>query len=166
MNNAITLDEISIRTGLQPGDTGDIMAMHGRLYYKEYGYTRLFEYYVAQSLAEFLDKYEPGRNRIWVCEHHNRMVGSLVLMDRGDTAQLRYFLLEQEFRGFGLGSKLLDLFMEFLRGCGYRSSYLWTTGQQVTAAKLYMRYGYRLTKEKPSVAFGVELIEQRYDMNL
>ena len=94
------------------------------------------------------------------------MVGSLVLMDRGDAAQLRYFLLEPEYRGFGLGSKLLDLFMEFMRGCRYRSSYLWTTEQQLTAAKLYMRYGYRLTEEKPSTAFGVPLIEQRYDMTL
>jgi len=166
MNNQITLNHIPIRTELRAGDVGAIMSMHGRLYYKEYGYSRPFEHYVAQSLAEFLERYEPMRNRIWVCEHEDRMVGSLVLMDRGDAAQLRYFLLEPEYRGFGLGSKLLDLFMEFMRGCRYQSSYLWTTEQQLTAAKLYMRYGYRLTEEKPSTAFGVPLIEQRYDMTL
>ncbi|HND48110.1 MAG TPA: hypothetical protein PLL95_06085, partial [Anaerolineales bacterium] len=58
----------------------------------------------------------------------------------------------------------MDLFMEFFQDCGYASSYLWTTEQQLTAAKLYKRYGYQLTEEKPSTAFGVSLTEQRYDL--
>jgi len=164
--NKISLDDISIRTDLRAGDIGGILSMHGRLYYKEYGYTGPFEMYVAQSLAEFIELYNPARNRIWICEYDTRVVGTLVLLDRGEAAQLRYFLLEPEYRGFGLGSKLMDQFMEFLRGCGYKSSYLWTTEQQLTAAKLYKRYGYELTEEKPSMAFGVPLIEQRYDLSL
>lgn len=95
-----------------------------------------------------------------------RPIGTLALLDRGESAQLRYFLLEPEYRGVGLGTKLMDLFMEFLRNCGYKSSYLWTTEQQLTAAKLYKRYGYQFTEEKPSTAFGIPLIEQRYDLIL
>jgi peptidyl-dipeptidase Dcp len=56
--------------------------------------------------------------------------------------------------------------MEFLQTCGYKSSYLWTTEQQLIAAKLYKRYGYQLTEEKPSTAFGIPLTEQRYDLIL
>lgn len=164
--NKISLNDISIRTELRPGDIGGILSMHGRLYYQECGYTSPFEMYVAQSLAEFIEKYNPERNRIWVCERDDRMVGTLVLMDRGHAAQLRYYLLEPEYRGMGLGTKLMESFMEFLRGCGYKSSYLWTTEQQLTAAKLYKRYGYQLTEEKPSTAFGIPLIEQRYDLIL
>ena len=173
MTKNISLDDISIRTELRPGDIGDILSMHGRLYYKEYGYTGPFEMYVAQSLAEFIELYNPERSRIWVCEHKRsspvddgRTIGTLVLLDRGESAQLRYFLLEPEYRGFGLGTKLMDLFMEFLRNCGYKSSYLWTTEQQLNAAKLYKRYGYQLTEEKQSMAFGIPLTEQRYDLIL
>ena len=166
MSSTITLNDISIRTELRPGDIGGILSMHGRLYYKEFGYTGSFEMYVAQSLVEFVELYHPERNRIWVCEHRDRMIGTLVLLDRGEVAQLRYFLLEPEYRGFGLGSKLLDQFMECLHLCSYKSSYLWTTEQQLTAAKLYKRYGYELTEEKSSTAFGVSLIEQRYDLIL
>jgi len=36
----------------------------------------------------------------------------------------------------------------------------------VGAAKLYKRYGYKLTEEKPSTAFGISLVEQRYDLIL
>jgi peptidyl-dipeptidase Dcp len=173
MPDKTLLNQISIRTELRPGDIGNILSMHGRLYFKEYGYTGPFEYYVAQSLAEFVQLYNSERNRIWICEHKrsspvddDRMIGTLVLLDRGESAQLRYFLFEPEYRGMGLGTKLMDSFMEFLHDCGYKSSYLWTTEQQVVAAKVYMRYGYQLTEEKPSTAFGVPLMEQRYDLIL
>ena len=48
-------------------------------------------------------------------------------MDREESAQLRYFLIEPDYRGIGLGSKLLNMYMDFLRECGYKKSYLWTT---------------------------------------
>jgi peptidyl-dipeptidase Dcp len=92
------------------------------------------------------------------------MIGFLLLMDRGPAAQLRYFLIEPEYRGIGLGSKLMDLYMHFFRECGYRGSYLWTTHELSTAAYLYQRHGFKLTEEKESTAFGKPLREQRYDL--
>ena len=165
MNN-VSLNDISIRTELQPGDMGYITYMHGALYHKEYNYNLQFESYVAKGLCEFYEKYNPKRNRIWACEHENRMIGFLLLMDRGNAAQLRYFLIEPEYRGIGLGSKLLKLYMNFLRACGYRESYLWTTHELTTAAALYKRLGYKLTEEKESNSFGKPLTEQRYDLIL
>jgi peptidyl-dipeptidase Dcp len=94
------------------------------------------------------------------------MIGFLLLMDRGEAAQLRYFLIEPEYRGIGLGSKLLNLYMGFLRECGYKASYLWTTHELITAAALYKRLGYKLTEEKESNSFGKPLREQRYDLIL
>jgi peptidyl-dipeptidase Dcp len=94
------------------------------------------------------------------------MIGFLLLMDRGEAAQLRFFLIEPEYRGIGLGSKLLNLYMNFLRECGYKASYLWTTHELFTAALLYKRLGFQLTEEKESAAFGKPLREQRYDLVL
>ncbi len=164
--NKVSLDDISIRTELQPGDIGYVTYLHGALYHREYNYGLQFESYVAKGLCEFYEKYNPQRNRIWVCEHKNRMIGFLLLMDRGEAAQLRYFLIEPEYRGIGLGSKLLNLYMGFLRECGYRASYLWTTHELITAAALYKRLGYKLTEEKESNSFGKPLKEQRYDLIL
>src|SRR5690349_22403746 len=96
--NQILLDDISIRTELRPGDLGYVTYMHGALYSKEYQYGLQFERYVATGLCEFYEKYNPQRNRIWACEHNNRMIGFLLLMDRGKAAQLRYFLIEPEYR--------------------------------------------------------------------
>ena len=179
MNN-ISLEDISIRTELRPGDIGYAIFLHGALYSREYNYELQFESYVAKGLCEFYEKYNPARNRVWVCEHkrsnpadkrsspvdENKMVGFLLLMDRGESAQLRYFLIEPEYRGIGLGSKLMNLYMDFLHKCGYRQSYLWTTHELHIAIALYKRFGFQLTEEKESTAFGKPLTEQRYDLIL
>jgi GNAT superfamily N-acetyltransferase len=169
----VSIDEIAIRTELRPGDIGYVTYLHGALYSREYGYGLQFESYVARGLCEFYETYNPERNRIWVCEHkrsspadNDRMIGFLLLMDRGAAAQLRYFLIEPEYRGIGLGAKLLDLYMEFLNQCGYKSSYLWTTHELYTAAFLYKRLGFHLTEEKESTSFGKRLVEQRYELLL
>lgn len=177
MNRKPSLDEIAIRTELRPGDIGYVIYMHGDLYRKEYDYGIQFETYVAKGLCEFWEKYNPQRNRVWVCEHkrstpksgsvdNDRMIGFLLLMDRGKAAQLRYFLIQPEYRGIGLGSKLMSLYMDFLHKCGYQESYLWTTHELSTAAFLYKRVGFKLTEEKESTAFGKSLREQRYDLIL
>jgi GNAT superfamily N-acetyltransferase len=165
MNN-VSLTELSIRTDLRPGDLGFVIYRHGALYSQEYGYTVQFENYVAKGLCEFYEKYDPTRNRVWISEHNGRRIGFLLLMDRGEAAQLRYFLIEPEYRGIGLGSKLLNLYMDFLHECGYKTSYLWTTHELYAAASLYKRLGFQLTEEKASSAFGKPLIEQRYDLTL
>lgn len=164
--NKVVLDDISIRTELRPGDIGYVTYMHGALYHREYNYGLQFESYVAKGLCEFFEKYNPERNRIWACEHHDRVIGFLLLMDRGEAAQLRYFLIEPEYRGIGLGSKLMSLYMDFLRECGYTQSYLWTTHELSSAAFLYKRHGFTLTEEKESTAFGKPLREQRYHLVL
>ena len=61
MNNA-SLNDISIRTELQPGDIGYVTYMHGALYHREYHYGLQFESYVAQGLCEFpLEKTRKAR---------------------------------------------------------------------------------------------------------
>jgi len=87
------------------------------------------------------------------------------LMHReNNTAQLRYFYFEPEFRGRGLGNKLMQLFIDFAKKCNYRSAYLWTTNELAAAHHLYKKFGFMLTEEKPSTDFGKPLVEQRYDL--
>lgn len=164
MKQSVTLKDINIRTELKPGDIGYVTYLHAHLYSKEYGFGSSFESYVALGLNEFYQQYNPSTNRVWVCEHGEKIIGFMLLMNRGKAAQLRYFIIEPEYRGIGLGKKLMTLYMDFLRACQYESSYLLTTDELPTAASLYTRHGFRLTEEKPSSAFGKPLIEQRYDL--
>src|SRR5688572_4497064 len=140
---------------------------HGKLYGDENNYGVRFEAYVAGGLQEFYENYDPNKDRVWICEHDGRMIGFLLLMHReNNAAQLRYFYLEPEYRGIGLGKKLMQQFISLLKEKGYSSSYLWTTHEQQAAAALYSRHGYVLTEEKESLAFGKPLIEQKFELML
>jgi len=162
----IKLDDIEIRTELKPGDIGYVIYLHGILYKNEHGYGIEFETYVAEGLVEFYRRYDPQKDCVWICEHEKKMVGFLLLMHRGDAAQLRYFILQPEYRGIGLGNKLMNLYMDFFKEKEYKSSYLLTTDELLASAHLYKKFGFRLTEEKPSNAFGKSVVQQRYDLAL
>jgi peptidyl-dipeptidase Dcp len=70
------------------------------------------------------------------------------------------------FRGLGLGKQLMDQFIGYMHDYGYRRAFLWTTNEQQAAISLYKCYGFCLTEEKESNAFGKTLFEQRYDLDL
>jgi peptidyl-dipeptidase Dcp len=165
MDKRISLDDVLIRTELYSGDIGYVTHMHGILYKKEYGYEISFEAYVAMGLYEFYKNYNPQLDRVWVAEHQNKIVGFLLLMVREkNIAQLRYFILDPNYRGIGLGKKLAGLYMDYFHEKKFKSSYLLTTDELFAAAHIYKKMGFVLTEETESTSFGKPLKEQRYDL--
>lgn len=101
----VGLDDIVIREELAPGDLGYVMYLHGRYYRPRHGYGIEFESYVALAVHEFYGSYDPRRDRVWICEHRNRIIGSLVLMHRDRrAAQLRLFLVSSRIPGYRPGN--------------------------------------------------------------
>ena len=164
MKSPISLNDVAIRSEIRPGDLGHIIWLHGILYNQEYQYGPSFESYVAGGLSEFYSQYDSKKDRVWICEFDDTIIGFLLIMHRSSLiAQLRFFILLPKFRGLGLGKLLMDRFMQFLREAQYEGAFLWTTNEQIRAASLYLLYGFRLTEQKESTAFGKLLTEQRYD---
>src|ERR1051326_8858033 len=97
----------TIRNEVRPGDLGQIVALHGTIYAREYGFDRTFEAYVAGPLAEFVLKSAP-RDRIWIAERDDRIVGCIAIVGVSDeVAQLRWYVVDPSARGLGLGKRLL-----------------------------------------------------------
>lgn len=159
---------VTIRHDLRPGDLGRVVALHGVLYAREFGFDHGFEAYVAETVAELGRLARPGLDRLWVAERDGRQVGSIAIIGReGGAAQLRWFLVDPEVRGAGLGRRLIDEALAFCRTAGYRSVYLWTVSGLDAAARLYVAAGFRKTEVKPAaLLWGVELAEERYDLSL
>ncbi|QHT66387.1 GNAT family N-acetyltransferase [Rhodocytophaga rosea] len=162
---AIKLNDIKIRQELQPGDLGYIAYLHGWLYSKELGYGPNFERYVLEGLSEVARQYNPSKDRVWMCEHAGKIIGCLIGLHREeDCVQLRYFIFLPEYRGIGLGKKMMDEFMEYMQEKNYRKAYLLTTQEQQAAISLYTRYGFQLVEEKSSTAFDKLLVERKYTL--
>lgn len=156
-----------VRTEIRPGDIGYLIYLHGVLYAREYDLDHTFEGYVAAGLGEFAKSYDPRKDRLWLAEEDGRIVGSIAIVGQPDLAgQLRWFLVDPQARGAGLGSRLLQEAVKFCRDLGFRSIFLWTLEELNTAAHLYEQAGFRRTEQKKHEIWGRVRTEDRYDLTL
>lgn len=160
------LEDVTIRYDLQPGDAGCVIAMHGQIYRAEYNYCTAFEGYVAQSFCDFLLNYDPARDRLWVAEYLGMAVGCIGIVSRGSRAQLRWFLLRPQYRGIGLGKKLMNMALDFCRDCGYDSVFLDTTSDLPLAISMYTKAGFIKTSEKENNIWRKGVTELEFEMKL
>ena len=134
---------IVIRTELKPGDLGSVVHMHGVIYAREYGFDHTFEAYVAAPLAAFVQS-ASSNERIWLADRDGSLVGCVAIVEHTPAvAQLRWFLIDPDCRGLGLGKRLLSDAVDFCRQCGYQSVVLWTVSGLPAAAHLYHAAGFR-----------------------
>src|SRR5690606_8618495 len=93
----------------EPGDMGWIVHKHGILYSQEYGWDESFEALVSQIAADFINNFNPKRERCWIAEMNGEIVGSIFVVEGSeDTAKLRLLIVDPKARGCGLGSQLVE----------------------------------------------------------
>ncbi len=151
----------------KPGDMGWVVHRQGLLYWQEYGYDERFEALAAAIVAEFIQHYNPKRERCWIAEKDGEIVGSVFLVEESKTiAKLRLLMVEASARGLGIGARLIDECSKFARKAGYRKITLWTQSELLAARHLYQKAGYRLIRKKPHHSFGKSLVAEIWELKL
>jgi N-acetylglutamate synthase-like GNAT family acetyltransferase len=166
LSDSHAIGAVTIRTELRPGDIGMVVHMHGILYGQESGFDPTFEAYVAGPLAEFVYR-ASSRECLWIAERDGRTIGCIAIVAASEeVAQLRWYLVDPGARGIGLGKRLLNEAISFSRKHGYRSVILWTVSSLTAAANLYSAAGFRKVEEKPRNMWGVDVVEEKYELQL
>lgn len=157
---------VTIR-GYRPGDEEYVIRRHRELYLEEYGLSGVFADYVDRGVRQLAGRLTPGRECILIPEVDGRPMGSIAIAEYGGrTAQLRYFLLEPEARGYGLGLRLVAAALDFARQAGYTDLFLETISALTTARAIYARAGFRLVHSESHAKWGVPVEEERWEMTL
>jgi ribosomal protein S18 acetylase RimI-like enzyme len=150
----------------QPGEAGYVSCLHMRLYESQYNFRGIFEHYVLKGLADFTGNPEGGC--LWTALDEKEIVGAIaiVLAEEG-TAQLRWFIVHEDYQGKGIGKALMNVAMDFIHEKEYHKVFLWTIQTLEAARSLYGQYGFVKMEELPNTEWSdKELIEERWDLTL
>lgn len=159
--------------GLYPGAVGDVLREHGLWYAEHMGLNMEFEAIIAMELGRIVQRFDPGRDHFIAAHAAGRFAGSITV-DGGrpdelkpvNEAYIRFFIVNQDFQGSGLGRELFNRCLDFIRKAGYASAYLYTFDALTQARGMYERAGFTQTVEENIEACGTSLCRLRYDLKL
>ncbi len=151
----------------RPGDIGYIIYRHAIFYSNNYGFDNSFDAYVASGLSNFISQYDPLKDHLWVIEDETSFLGSIAIVNSDkDIAQLRWFLIEDQARGKGLGNKLMYAAIKFSKRQNYKKIILWSVSNLEIARKLYMKFDFQVTTTKDHVIWGQKLTEECWELEI
>jgi GNAT superfamily N-acetyltransferase len=142
-------------TGYQPGDIGRIIELHGTYYSQHWGLDKNFEANVATGFAAFIKNLDPEYDGAWFARTEGKVIGGIFIdgrevqslgRDKG-RARLRFFILDPEYHGHGVGGRLMEAAMSFCREKSYRYVHLTTFAGLKAARHLYDKHGFKLVSE-------------------
>ena len=159
-------EPFQIVAGYPPGAVGQVVALHGAYYGREWRFAPQFECEVAAELAAFVSRLDPAREGLWLAVCGDEVGGSLAVQSEGGAARIRWFITASRLRGKGAGHALLDAALGFCRERGYGRVFLWTFAGLDAARHLYEAAGFRLVEEREDEAWGPRVVHQRFELVL
>jgi len=149
------------------GDLGRVVALHGELYHREFGYDNRFEALVADIVAQFVASFDPRRERCWIAAMDGEVVGSVFLVRKSPAvAKLRLLIIHPKARGRGLGRRLTRACIRFARARHYKKIVLWTQSHLGAARAIYQAEKFILRSKQRHFSFGKRLVAETWERTL
>ncbi len=159
------MPQIEITTGYRPGLIGVVSRHFSQNFWAHCGFGAAFEMRVARELADFVERIGAPNLQVWVAHRGEDVLGSIFIDgdNLGDhKGHLRWFILDPETRGQGIGDKLMTRAMAFCDARAFPETHLWTIKGTDAARKLYERHGFELAEEYDGDQWGSVATEQRF----
>ena len=153
---------------LRPFEAADaawLVAQHADHYARVEGFDDTFGPLVDSIIQSFLADHDTACEAGWIAHQGETPLGSIFCVRFDDTtAKLRLFYVHEDARGTGVAQALLDQCLGFARGAGYAGLTLWTHESHAAAGRIYTRNGLTRTRAEPVHSFGVNLVEETWQI--
>ncbi len=162
----MTDNNITIVHGLVPGAIGTIVRLHAVYYAQNWNFGTVFESKVAREVADFANRIAPN-DLVLLGIRRDQVVASLILDlndpdSSGRGAHLRWFIVDPECHGTGLGRQLMTRAIDHLDGQPDGRAWLSTFAGLGAARRLYETFGFALVHEAEGDAWGTVVKEQEF----
>ncbi|MGG5329606.1 bifunctional helix-turn-helix transcriptional regulator/GNAT family N-acetyltransferase [Enterococcus sp. AZ163] len=142
-------------------DMGFIADLHCKIYTRM-GYKENFQKYVFLSLAKYMEDHLNGVS--WIANVNGVDVGSISLVPSDEGWQVRWFVIDTNYQGYGIGKKLVNVLMEYAGENNIDHMHLWTVGELGAARSLYDRAGFKLVNSKKNKEWkDSTIIEEKWE---
>lgn len=98
-----------------------IVESHRTIYKEEFQYDDDFIAFIADAITNFANNRNSGLDNIWLLKLDGAPRGSIIILKsekEEHVAQLRWFLIEADYRNRGFGKPMLNQALEFCRSAG------------------------------------------------
>lgn len=146
-----------------------IMGLHDKCFVRQLGWGSSFTQDVGDFLQDFAGCLKYERSGLWVAKIEKNIVGSIVIDERDygpGSARLRLFIVDSACHHQGIGKSLMSRAIEFCSVSGYAKIMLRTFDVLSKARAMYLRYGFKILKERDVERWGRHLREQLFGLDL
>ena len=157
--------EVYIREYIS-GELGLVSYKQMEIYREQYGFRPIFEYYILDAMADFCRDNEGGM--LWVAEVEGEAKGAVAIVKvDSKLAKLRWFYVDPDVQGNGIGRTLMNKALEFCRGMNYEQVELWTVDELLRARRLYASFGFVHVEDVPNEEWtDHQLMEEKWLLTL
>jgi GNAT superfamily N-acetyltransferase len=165
------MNDFTIFSGWRPGLIGLTARLHGVYYAASWGFGTFFEAWVAQGMSDFALAFDPARDGVWSVWGGEDLAGVVAVQGKGDgveegTCRLRWFIVDPQAQGRGIGGRLLSKAVAHARDACFTHLSLWTFKGLDAARALYERAGFVLCEEAADARYGTVVVNQRFVLEL
>jgi len=153
--------------GYFPGVIGQITTLHAVYYKEHWGLDQSFEAQVSRELSDFITHFDEKKDRLWSAVSGDKLAGSIVITgdrDHPDDARLRWYIVDPEYQGRGIGRALITKAIDFSREIEYKRINLWTFRGLDQAQSIYLQNGFSIAEERDVEQWGGIIKEQRFEL--
>jgi GNAT superfamily N-acetyltransferase len=155
--------------GYYPGVVGRLTQLHAVYYHDNWNFDITFETQVGRELSEFFAAFDRHRDGFWAAVPEGDLAGAVAIDGRlsgSDGARLRWFIVDTDFHGRGIGRALLRQALRFCREVRHPRVFLWTFEGLDMARRLYEQEGFVLSEEHDVEQWGRKIREQKFELIL